>query len=442
MSEWGKDLLNKGKQYMSSGSKDLNFHKDDFDSKYDLVKPMKKRGYFDDDPRNFPSVKSSLSKIDNQLTIFTGKSDRVIIKIDKEKPEVVIAAESINLKQESNTLCIDSGDGSLGIVLGSMNKESKIFLYDQNVTKRSLSQRNIDANPGLTKNVKSIDEEELDNFSSNKSIDNVIFNISGYTALEYIKERLIFSKKILKPDGKFYCVTYKKSGAPTHEKIMGNIFGDENVNVIARGKGGYRVIEATNKLNIKEEVNNQLRKEISFSIFGKKFSVFTEAGLFSKDDLDVGTRTLLENTDLSSYRRLLDIGCGWGAVGLIASSINLNGEAVLTDVDTRAVRLANLNAQHLGMGDRITALAVDDLKTASGNFDLILSNPPFHADTKTLTDIFKGARDKLESGGKMFIVVEKSYLPKLENILDEAFGRHKIVNPEPINNFYILSTSK
>ena len=173
---------------------------------------------------------------------------------------------------------------------------------------------------------------------------------------------------------------------------------------------------------------------------GHAFSVTTEPSLFSKDKLDEGTRLLLETVDLKSFRRLLDVGCGWGPIGIAAATLNRDGKVVMTDIDLRATELARRNARDLGLDNRTEVIPTSDLKTIPGNFDLILSNPPFHQDYGTLIRLFRDSRGLLEKNGKMFVVVEKTYLEKFKSIFQETFGNFSIT----ANNeqYFVLEARK
>jgi 16S rRNA (guanine1207-N2)-methyltransferase len=187
--------------------------------------------------------------------------------------------------------------------------------------------------------------------------------------------------------------------------------------LIKNRRKGNRVIKGVNRAHQPESVVEGLRRKVSFQVLGRNFELESEPSLFSKDDLDIGTRVLLESVDLTSFRRLLDVGCGWGAVGIVAATVNPEGEVIMTDVDRRAVKVAKENTERLGLEDRVKTVATDDIYIIPGNFDLILSNPPFHADTGTLTGIFQKARSKLEKRGELYLVVEKTYLQKLQGVL-------------------------
>lgn len=393
---------------------------------------MNKKMYFDDDRRDIPAIKSSVPGINRKLKIFTGKGDWAVVKIDKEMPDVGIAARNIFWAPSTSVLILNSGIGAVGLALATTNPETQFYLYDSSVQNALIMQRNLDINFECSKNTAVISDPE-----SKGAVESIVYDISaGYSALQVIKDNISLSKKLLKEKGEFYCITYTRAGAERHEKITRDIFGDDNVTIFARGNGGYRIIKAVKGDNSVVQTQPESEKVVKFSVLGKEISLITEPGLFSKEDLDAGTRFLLEGVDLTSYNRLLDLGCGWGAIGITASILNPRGKVVMIDVDLRAVKIAQENVARLCLGNQVKVFATNNVSTLEGNFDLVLSNPPFHADTQILIDVFKNVRKVLNKKGKVYLVIEKTYLDKFERVIDGVFGRHKIVKSK--GSYYIL----
>lgn len=396
---------------------------------------MIKKSHLDNDFRYIPTVRSSIPEIDNRLRIFIGKGNRVIIKIDKEMPEIEMAAKNIAFGHGTTSLILNSGIGALGLMLSVKNRDVNFLLYDTNVKNSKLSQRNLDVNFDYSRNARVVGEEEIP-----KPIDTVVYDIAGgYSAIQTIEENIFSAKNYLKVGGKFYLITYKKAGAERHENIVKNIFGSQNTAIITKGRGGYRIIEAINT-GEKERCVSERRRTVEFSILGKHFSLFTKSGLFSKNNLDPGTRFLLESVDLNSFDRLLDLGCGWGAIGIVALIINPQGKALLVDIDSQAVKTARKNIEKLGIGNRARAIATDNVRALGNNFDLVLTNPPLHTDTGSLIEMFRRVKRILRKDGQIYLVVERTYLEKFKRVLDEVFHNHSTFNRN--DNYYILSAQQ
>ena len=147
-------------------------------------------------------------------------------------------------------------------------------------------------------------------------------------------------------------------------------------------------------------------------------------GVFSHGRLDKGTQVLLETLDAVPSGKVLDFGCG---AGVISAYINtLPGEHDFTLVDCDALALASSHKTMSATGSKsFTVLPSDGLSEVTGQFDLIISNPPFHQGVKThyeVTEQFLAqSRQMLCQGGELRIVAN-SFL-RYPPIIQKAFGR-------------------
>lgn len=367
----------------------------------------------------------------------------------------LIATKSIPLHNGEKILVFNSGDGTLALALAEKFPQSHFLLYESNVGMSNSLLKKLQSSPDF-KNVCIIFEDELAQIrqTDNNLLDVVVFEPRRFTALDLNKFQILAGKPLLKPGGRFYLVTHKRVGSSRHEKMLTDIFGVD-VRTVGKGRGGYKVLESIKNSvfcsrsrqdfgapQTNEQTEWNLRRKIHFEIFDIAFDLESEPSLFSKDDLDLGTRILLEKVNLTSFESMLDLGCGWGAIGIVAALINQNGHVVLTDIDSRAAKVAADNVQRLGLQDRVSVLATDDVSQINGSFDLILSNPPFHADTVTLVNLFKAANDKLRKKGSIYVVVEKTYLSKLKKVLEQTFRHVKVYYEDMNTNFFVLVSRK
>jgi 16S rRNA (guanine1207-N2)-methyltransferase len=166
-------------------------------------------------------------------------------------------------------------------------------------------------------------------------------------------------------------------------------------------------------------------------ICGKSFEFLTASSVFSKRKIDLGTRLLIESVFLPEKGFVLDIGCGYGAVGITVAKINPKLHVVMTDVNARAVRLAKKNVEL----NRVTNTEVrygfffepvEDLK-----FNSILSNPPVSAGMQTVKSIIVGAPSVMAAGGSFQMVIRSKIGAKLlPALFDEIFGNCEVVARE------------
>ena len=131
----------------------------------------------------------------------------------------------------------------------------------------------------------------------------------------------------------------------------------------------------------------------------------TDAGVFSRGEVDFGTATLLKVLPEDMAGRVLDLGCGWGAVGVSVGKAFPACEIVMSDVNRRALELAEKNAAMNGVPAQ--TLESDGLESVPGLFDYIVTNPPIRAGKQVIYKMFADSAQKLKDGGEMYLVIRK-----------------------------------
>ena len=172
---------------------------------------------------------------------------------------------------------------------------------------------------------------------------------------------------------------------------------------------------------------------IEFVISGRKISLFTDNGVFSKAKLDEGSRLLIETLlPLGLTGKILDLGCGYGPIGLSIGLFSKDASLTLADVNPRAVALCKKNAELLNLSSRVTCLQSDIYSSIKGQFDAIVLNPPIRAGKKVTYTMYKEAKEHLTSGGQFYFVIRKAQgASSASQYVKEVFGnitmiaRHK-----------------
>ncbi|GAA3411967.1 class I SAM-dependent methyltransferase [Paenibacillus hodogayensis] len=163
------------------------------------------------------------------------------------------------------------------------------------------------------------------------------------------------------------------------------------------------------------------RHTVQTVLRGKSYRFITDAGVFSKQDIDYGSRLLIETMRIEEADAVLDVGCGYGPIGIAAAGLATRGEVTMVEINERAVALAAENAAANGM-TRARAIQSDLFERLEGRrFTKILTNPPIRAGKQVVHRIFEQAYDHLEEGGQLWIVIQKkqgapSALSKLESL--------------------------
>jgi 16S rRNA (guanine1207-N2)-methyltransferase len=157
----------------------------------------------------------------------------------------------------------------------------------------------------------------------------------------------------------------------------------------------------------------------------------TDNGVFSKSAIDYGSLTLLRAFYApQQYLRILDVGTGYGAIGITIAKLFPQAKVVLTEINERAVALARENAVRNQVQDRIEVLQGDGYEKVTGLFDVIVTNPPIRAGKSVVYRIFSKAYGYLNPGGKLWVVIQKkqgapSTFAKLQDIYDDVVEVNK-----------------
>ena len=168
------------------------------------------------------------------------------------------------------------------------------------------------------------------------------------------------------------------------------------------------------------------QRRIALKALGNELTFVTDAGVFSRDGLDRGTEVLL-NALPPLAGRVLDLGCGWGAVGVALGKRWPDLDIVMTDINSRAVELARRNLAENGV--RATVLQGDGFASVEGSFDAIVTNPPIRAGKAVIYGLFAQARERLKPGGALYVVIRKQQgAPSALKYLKEVYGQAETVD--------------
>lgn len=175
-------------------------------------------------------------------------------------------------------------------------------------------------------------------------------------------------------------------------------------------------------------------RRIALRALGNDLTFVTDAGVFSRDGLDRGTEVLLEALP-PLEGRVLDLGCGWGAVGVALGKRYPALDIVMTDINSRAVELARRNLAENGVTAAV--LRGDGFDAVEGRFDAIVTNPPIRAGKAVVYGLFARARDYLEPDGALYVVIRKQQgAPSALKYLKEIYSRAETV--DRASGFHVL----
>ena len=161
----------------------------------------------------------------------------------------------------------------------------------------------------------------------------------------------------------------------------------------------------------------------SYVYRGCELTFMTDAGVFSRGEVDFGTDVLLRSLPQDMAGRVLDLGCGWGPIGVSVGKKYPRCEILMSDVNSRALALAQDNARRNGVAAQ-TAES-DGWANIPGDFDYVITNPPIRAGKQVIYALFAEAKKRLRPGGRMYLVIRKqqgaeSALKYLKTVYDSV----------------------
>ena len=179
-------------------------------------------------------------------------------------------------------------------------------------------------------------------------------------------------------------------------------------------------------------------RDITVAILGETLHFTTDAGVFSRDGLDKGTEILLKALPPLSGR-VLDLGCGWGAVGVTLGKKYPALDLTLTDINDRAVELSRRNLAANGVTATVTQ--GDGFANVHGLFDAIITNPPIRTGKANIYALFDQARDYLTPAGALYIVIRKQQgAPSALKHLQQTYNTTEILSRSA--GYWVLKSTK
>lgn len=181
----------------------------------------------------------------------------------------------------------------------------------------------------------------------------------------------------------------------------------------------------------------------TFTLRNKDFFFTSDTGVFSKKEVDFGSRLLIETfeDDPNIKGPIIDVGCGYGPIGLVVAECCNNRLIHMVDVNERAVELSKNNAR-MNKLNNVKIYSSNLYEAVEENeFSAILSNPPIRAGKNVVHGILSGAYEKLCEGGTLWIVIQKKQgAPSAFAKMEEVFGNAEIV--EKKKGYQIIKSVK
>lgn len=180
----------------------------------------------------------------------------------------------------------------------------------------------------------------------------------------------------------------------------------------------------------------------TYSLRGNVLKFMTDHGVFSKQEVDFGSRLLIETfKEPDVDGDLLDVGCGYGPIGLSLAATFPKRTITMVDVNERALSLAEENAG-LNNIDNVKVLKSDVYEQVEHHqYAAILTNPPIRAGKKVVHKILEDAKQHLVTGGQLWVVIQKKQgAPSALEKMETVYGNVEVVSKS--KGYYILKAEK
>ena len=172
---------------------------------------------------------------------------------------------------------------------------------------------------------------------------------------------------------------------------------------------------------------------------GKVLRFKTDAGVFSKQHIDPGSELLCSALPGHLSGKVLDMGCGWGAMTILTLAKCPTCEITMADVNERALNLAKENVA----ANRMEAKAIlsDGFQNVEGEFDAVITNPPIRAGKAVIYKMFEDAKAHLVPGGRLYLVIRKQQgAPSALKFLKELYAKAEVIERD--GGYWIIECTK
>ena len=192
-----------------------------------------------------------------------------------------------------------------------------------------------------------------------------------------------------------------------------------------------------NDNNIKSNI-----RKLGYTYKGKEIKLSSDSGVFCKDHIDFGTNVLLQSLPnfIQEKNDILDVGCGYGLIGLSIASVYPESNVDMIDVNLRAIELAKENGRVNNLKN-VYIFESNVYENVNKEYDYILTNPPVRAGKNVVWDIVIGGYNRLKNNGKIYVVIQKKQgAPSLIEKMEETYEEVNVINKE--KGYYIIEGAK
>lgn len=182
-------------------------------------------------------------------------------------------------------------------------------------------------------------------------------------------------------------------------------------------------------------------REIEYEIAGNKFVFVSDNGVFSKNHVDIATSFLIKTIYDEIKGDVLDVGCGYGVIGITMAKKAEVTSVTMLDVNHRALELSKRNSEKNKVSSKIKIVESDGFEKINEKYDVIITNPPIRAGKSVIYKMYEDAKESLKDGGVLYLVINKKHgAPSTITFLDNLFGNCEVLDKK--TGFNVLKCVK
>jgi len=334
-----------------------------------------------------------------------------------------LIADHARIEPGQRVLVCPCGNGGLGVWAASQTDARRIALFDTNYIAVEAAASSMVANR--------CDEARVEvglPSSSTEPYDVMLMQLPKGRALARLL--LLHCFNALRDGGRLYLAGPNRGGIKSAIDDCACLFGPATV---LGYKGGNRVASFSKSPTFPDGLPEIYRApgmadgtygEFRVEVRSCACTICTRPGVFSSRGLDAGTRLLLDVLDVRATDRVLDVGCGYGIIGIFAARFAANGQVTLVDVDSLACECARASLALNGVANAEVVLGDGLDAVADRRFTLVVSNPPFHVGHATSLAVaqafIRQAYKALRPRGRLVLVANR-FLP-YNRLMGQVFG--------------------
>ncbi len=357
---------------------------------------------------------------------------------DEISPAMHLFADNARISQGERVLVCPCGHGALGV--WAARRTETVTLLDVNIIATEMARRTLDLNDIRSATIKAALPSSLAT-----QFDAVLLPLPK--GRRFARLLLLQAFDALRSEGRLYLAGPNRGGIKSVIGDAEKLFGSAG---ILAYKGGNRIAllqkdsqrDPLPPIYREPGIAPHTYRTFQIEINDESLTVYTRPGVFSWKNLDAGTRLLLETAQIRKTDHILDIGCGYGIIGIYAANQATEGSATMVDVNVLACDCARKSVAANDV-EQARVLLGDVLPpTPQETFSLILSNPPFHTGhdvaRSTARAFIHKAFEVLAPRGRLVMVANR-FLP-YDDTIKEVFGSARILHQT--SRYHVMQARK